>query len=76
MENKEEKIEQQASEQETQAAANEKVQEEPKEEVKQEETPAEETPVNGGMSDEELKAVEQAFDQQQMDFNGSEVSPY
>lgn len=51
-------------------------QEEPKEEVKQEETPAEETPVNGGMSDEELKAVEQAFDQQQMDFNGSEVSPY
>lgn len=35
MENKEEKIEQQATEQDTQAAANEKVQEEPKEEVKE-----------------------------------------
>ena len=40
------------------------------------EEPENETPENGGLSEEEMKAAEQAFDQQNMMFDESEVSPY
>lgn len=48
------------------------------EEPKEVESPVEQPAENGGMSEDEMKLVDQAFEQQQqnMNFDGSEVSPY